>query len=320
MNKSKIPVVYIHFGDKGYLEHTLKYALKNNTDKDIILLGDSANEHYKELGIQHEYFNQFDNKPEIVRFNKNFKYIKGGIEYKSFSGDLIRMREFERFCFVRWFYLYFFMDLHDLSHCWYFDSDTLLLDSLTSHERKYISYDLTEQSNGTCMKGLISKVHLHNFIQIINELLIDEIYINRIKSELSQNKDWAFCDMRAYIEYKIRKKPNTVTLYTNINNEVFDDALLQERDSVMTYDKMLGVCLKKIFYINNELYIKNPQTDIHIKLICINLSWLPQFYITNLLNRIETGKSLVLSQLFFPVLKYRIKKILLSLKKKIINR
>lgn len=319
MNKSKIPVIYIHFGDKGYLKYTLRYALKNNTDKDIVLLGDYANKHYKELGIQHEYFNQFDSKPEIIRFNKNFKYIKGGIEYKSFSGDLIRMREFERFCFVRWFYLYFFMDLHDLNHCWYFDSDTLLLDSLTSHEGKYIPYDFTEQSNGTCMKGLISKEHLHDFITIINELLIDEIYINRIKSELLLNKDWAFCDMRAYIEYKIRKNPNAIALYTNINNEVFDDALLQENESIMIYDKLIGVWMKRIFYKNNMLFIKNPKTGAYVKLLCINLSWIPQFYITYLLNRIETGKNMSFSKLFIPILKYRLKKILLSIKKKIKN-
>ena len=313
MNKSKIPVIYIHFGNTDYLKHSLDFALQNNPDKDIYLLGDSLNEFYKKHGINHQFFSKYDDYEEIVLFNNIFKYIRGGVIYSDFKGEMVRIREFERFCFVRWFYLYYFMAENHIEKCWYFDSDTLILTSLTNQEPKYMDYDFTEQCNGSCMKGLISINNLKDYINEINRLFLDDKYLNWIKNELTGHPGWVFCDMRAYDAYKQKFRPNSKTLYSVVNNEVFDDALLQERNSEMEFNRLLKVRMKKLFYINKNIYIKNTLTEELVKLNCINLSWLPTFYVENLVHKLKHGKDITVIKKIIPITIYLIKKELRNL-------
>ncbi len=314
--KNNIPIVFIHFGQKEYLKHTFEHAVRNNPNKSVYLLGDNTNILFKSLGIIHHLFTNYDQNEEIVYFNKNFKYIRGGVEHTEFSGEMIRIREFERFCFIRWFYLYFFLKENGFSKCWYFDSDTILLDNLEFHENKYVNFDHTVQSNGTCMKGLINIESLKKFIDTTNILMTDDVYLKWIKGELKDHSGWAFCDMRAYEEYARRFQPKTIGLFEVQNNVVFDDALLQQRDCEMRFNLLLGVEMKKLYFKDKNVFIRHDLTKDYIKLVCINLSWLPDFYIKYLLKKITFNvRPYYLFRYFFFIVLYWAKKLYFSLLK-----
>ncbi|MCF6319836.1 MAG: hypothetical protein L3J83_11280, partial [Proteobacteria bacterium] len=114
--------------------------------------------------IKHIPFAKYDETNSVREFEKNFVYIGGANRQREVD------RRFEKFCFKRWFYLYEFMRENGLEKCWYFDSDTLILSPLVPEEEKFKDYDITEQSNGSNMKGLIKFNQIENFIKTINLL------------------------------------------------------------------------------------------------------------------------------------------------------
>jgi hypothetical protein len=327
MNNNSIPIIFIHQGDSNtingignYLPYTIRMAQKFNQDKEVILLGDKDNVHYKSFGIKHEFFFKYNQKPEIQLFNQIFKYIKGGKLYTEFPGKLKNAREFERFCFARWFYLYYFMQEHDLQKCWYFDSDTLLLTKLSDQESKYQTCDCTEQCNGSCMKGLISQTALKGYIDTINRLFQDNDYLTRVKQTLDSHPDWVFCDMRAYDTYKQSSHIKTIPLFQPINNQIFDDALTQERNSEMENNKLIGQRIKKLYWRNNKPYIKNPENKQLIQLNCVNLGWLPNFFIKNICHYLEAGKATPFYKMLLPSMNYRSRNKIKYFIKRILNK
>ena len=75
------PLIFIHYGDSGYLPYTLESARLFNPDKRIVLLGDQANAHYAAMGIEHVPFSRYATGPEIERFDAaglRFRVVRAG--------------------------------------------------------------------------------------------------------------------------------------------------------------------------------------------------------------------------------------------------
>lgn len=164
---NKIPIIFIHKGDSNflngignYLQYTLKFARRFNPNTEIILLGDESNNKYQKYDIKHFNFSKYDDRKDIIEFNKIFQFIRNNTGLKESTKKLKKIKEFEKFCFLRWFYLYYFLEENGIDKCWYFDSNTLILTDLSAHQNKYKEYDCTEQCNGSCMKGLINNIQV----------------------------------------------------------------------------------------------------------------------------------------------------------------
>jgi len=302
-----VPLIYIHFGWKAYLSYTFDIARKFNPDLPIILLGDSNNKPRVGPTIKHVNFSRYDNKVELQLFNSQFVLIRGGKRYTEYTKEALRAREFERFCFARWFYLYYYLMEYKHESCWYFDSDTWILTDLQRQLPKYQHLDCTEQSNGTNCKGYITREFLAKYILDVNRMFSDESFLSKVQSELVSYPSWSFCDMRAYSAFKMKTELNTVPLFKVINQETFDDALMQERDCEMEFVPQLQKNIKKLYYINNNLFIRNSGDQSLVKLNCINLSWLPDFYTKYIATYIQTGRRLSNNHIAISSIPYRLK-------------
>lgn len=262
------PIVFIHYGDTPYLKYTLSSAKEQNPDKEVFLLGDDNNKKYEQmLNIKHIPFVKYDASEEIRRFYKNFKYLGGT------NRQTAQDKRFELFCHVRWFYLNEFMERMGCKKCWYFDSDTLILSPLSGEEAKFDAYDITEQSNGSMMKGLIRFQFIEQFTKTMNDLFSTNEYMESQRTDIEQNPDWALSDMRAYTEYKSKYHPNTIALNTILKNGTHDECICQDDGMETEYASELKRTIKKLYFKDGYIYEKIKTTGVLIKLHTINMSW-----------------------------------------------
>lgn len=265
---TRTPIVFIHYGDTPYLKYTLALAKKQNPDKTVFLLGDEKNKKYeRQLGIRHIPFVKYERSREIQEFSKNFIYIGGANRQRP------QDKRFEFFCHVRWFYLHEFMKEMSYQMCWYFDSDTLILSPLSGEEKKFDAYDITEQSNGSNMKGIIRLEQIANFTTTINMLFADGQYVHEQRKDIEKNPDYALSDMRAYMAFKKLYRPTTIMLNTVLENEAHDECICEDDGMEMEYSNRLKRKIKKLYFRDGEVYEKDGATGALIKLRTINMSW-----------------------------------------------
>lgn len=289
MNTKKSPLIFIHKGNikdnQEYLYDVFKIAKKYNPNTDIYLLGDDTNKTIAEFcGIKFDYFENYSNFEKIKKFEKNFKVIRG----KKHGAE-----EWIKFVFKRWFHIYEFVKVNKIEKFWTFDSDNLIITELQEQEYKFQNYDCTEQCNGACINGFINNIEVINgYLQKINELFEDDFYLNtQIKEFNTINPEYAFTEMRAYLEYK---KPDSTThgLELIYEPENFRSILLQTIIDGETFDPCLNqnsakkICncredsgyemennIKKLYFKDRKIFIKFLDTQELVKTNSINMSW-----------------------------------------------
>lgn len=267
----KTPIIFIHYGDSEYLKYTLDLAKKNNPEKRIILLGDTNNQKYKKLGIEHISFDKYNNSEEIRIFDKVYKFIAGKSQ---------RKKDWTNFVFKRWFYIYNFIKSENINQFWTFDSDTLILNSLSQFEKDYKEFDCTEQCNGICMNGLINNQRVvEGYIKKINELFVREDYLKTQEKEFENHPDWAFTEMRAYATYKAESNIKTIRLNTILNHRAFDECICQEDEMETRHIKETHRPIKKLYFKNSKVYEKLKESGELIEIQTINMSWVPLWLI-----------------------------------------
>ena len=194
------PIIFCHYSNSKYLPYVFEISRLTNPDKEIYLLGDSQNESIaKNCGITHKFFLDYSEGTEIETFERVYQLVKGKKHYNLRAG-----KDWVNFVFKRWFYLYNFLVSNQINDFWFFDTDTMIVESLTEHENKFQSYDWTEQCNGCCMKGYFSNpASVLRYINKINELFQDEGFLESQQREFDEkNNAFAFTEMRAYRELK----------------------------------------------------------------------------------------------------------------------
>ena len=296
LKQDNTPIIFIHFNDSGYLEYTLKSALKFNPDKRIILLGDKSNEYYKKLGIEYYYFKDFEGSEEVKIFDKVYKFIAGSSQ---------RKQPWTKFVFKRWFYMYNFIKQNDIQSFWTFDSDTLIFSDLSRYEKQFSETDCTSQCNGNCMNGYIANQKVvKNYLDKINELFQRPDYLKKQQEEMKQNPDWAFTEMRAFATFEKENNPGVFRLNKIINNETFDECICQE-DGMET-EKKFGRTIKKLYFKNGKIYTKEKSSGNLIKINTLNMSWVPTLFIAKVYYYGVNGKH---APFYYPLV-YNFKKLI----------
>ena len=264
------PIIFCHYGNKKYLPSVFKAAKLTNPDKEIILLGDTSNQWLGETkNVTHLNFEDYDYGPEIDTFNKVYRLVQGK-EHSHMKGG----RDWVNFVFKRWFFIHNLIQSKGYKNFWHFDSDTMVLESLSQHEDKFQSYDCTEQCNGSCLNGFIPKVStVARYIEKINELFQDEVFMQNQQDEFDKNNPkHAYTEMRAYEEFK-ESGLNAIRLNTILGGSSFDDCICQNHEMEME-PLPNGKLIKKI-YIDTDgaFYCKNISDNTPIKMNTLNLSW-----------------------------------------------
>lgn len=262
-----LPIIFIHKGDSDYLEYTLRCCKIFNPDSRVILLGDETNQHYRNIGIEHFLYTNYQGE-ELDLFQRVFQVIQGK--------DNKSKEWIVRFWFQRWFHIFYFINSHKINQFWTFDSDNLIICDLNSKLYRFIEYDCTEQCNGMCINGFVGNSEaVKGYVSIINKLFHDQTYLAQRRQEYEEHTNWAFTEMAAYAAYKERANIKTIRLNSIIKGEMFDDCICQQHDM-----EMIGG-IKKLYIdeANRTFYVKHLPTQQYIKLNSINMSWVPTSFI-----------------------------------------
>ncbi|MDJ0745516.1 MAG: hypothetical protein QNJ32_19430 [Xenococcaceae cyanobacterium MO_167.B27] len=273
------PIIFCHYGNSEYLPYVFEAAKITNPDKDIFLLGDEENQWIgKAYGINHYFFRDFQYGKEIELFDQNYKLIQGKNHAWKKGG-----RDWVNFVFKRWFYIYNFLVEQKIDNFWHFDSDTMILNSLTYYEPNFRTYDCTEQCNGMCMNGFVSNSSIVlGYIRKINELFSNEKYLEKQQKEFDEvNPTYAFTEMRAYDIFKQEERIDSIRLNTIIDDSTFDDCICQEHN--MEMEKLplgqkinKGRKIKKVYLSpDRTFYCYEKTVNRLLRINSINLSWAP---------------------------------------------
>lgn len=122
-----IPIVLIHIGNSPYLKYSIEQARQSNRRSPIILIGDEDSD---------------QGYPQAEFFLMNH-YLGDALEFvKVYEHMNTNSRDFELFCFIRWFLLFDFMRKHNLKNAVYIDSDIMLYENMYHEQFALYEYDL----------------------------------------------------------------------------------------------------------------------------------------------------------------------------------
>ncbi|MCB4799694.1 hypothetical protein [Neotamlana laminarinivorans] len=262
-------ILFCHYGNSDYLYYTLKQAKLTNPGSHVVLLGDNENEHIaKKAKVAHYHFKDFYTTNEIKTFDKVYKHVAGVKHGKEF---------WTNFVFKRWFYIHGFVKEKNINSFWHFDSDNLILTNVQKQEYKFVDYDCTEQCNGKCINGFVSSFKvIDGYVKKINELFLDENYLNIQRKDFIKHPNYAFTEMRAYTAYKNQENVNSIRLNAIINNESFDDCICMNHGYETYNEPLKNQFLKKIYFNKQgEFFCYHKESSSYIKMMSLNLSWVP---------------------------------------------
>ena len=265
------PIIFIHFGDRDYLPLTLSCARKFNPEAPIYLLGDDANEKYKDI-ITHDYYSRYE-PDEFLKFKKKFRYISN-------MSDKPFFQKMRFFCISRWFRIYEFMQQKGIDQAWYFDSDTFICQDLSQRAGLFQEHEMTiiNRING-CVSCINSRDALKKYMNLAIELFCDKKFLsNQTQIAKSKKTPYALCDMTIWGEY--RKRISELGEASRIiDGETFDPFWVLDRpdqiekEAVWEMSKKFEKRGKEIIFIDGIPYCFHIPSKELIRMNTLNMSW-----------------------------------------------
>ena len=265
------PIIFIHFGDRDYLPLTLSCARKFNPEAPIYLLGDDANEKYKDI-ITHDYYSRYE-PDEFLKFKKKFRYISN-------MSDKPFHQQMRFFCISRWFRIYEFMAQKGIEQAWYFDSDTFICRDLSQRAGLFQEHEMTiiNRING-CVSCINSRDALKKYMNLAIELFCDKKFLsNQTQIAKSKKTPYALCDMTIWGEY--RKRISELGEASRIiDGETFDPFWVLDRpdqiekEAVWEMSKKFEKRGKEIIFIDGIPYCFHIPSKELIRMNTLNMSW-----------------------------------------------
>ena len=318
------PLIFLHIGDIFYLKYTLRSAVFHNPNTDVILIGDHYNKKYEDLGVKHFNFHDYMDSDDIKEFNKVYKLI-GGTRFIEINAS--KGYDWTKYNFIKWFVLRNFLRKNNLSSCWTFDSDNMILCDLHSKRHFLGHIDCTVRPNFTMILGIINNIKvLDEYCQAINEQFKDANYLQCQKKEFEKEPKFGFTMMRAFMNFHETNKSyfNIDIFETEVNNEVFLDYLLLNNPCPYRLSHQLSGNKKvKLIYSDGKcLYVQRNDNKKLIKLNSVDLSWVPEYYFSHILRltsdkKFNKTKSILKKVTFSPSKSYLIRNNVYKLKQKI---
>lgn len=260
-----IPIVFIHQNDSPYLPFSLVQSKELNSKSSIFLIGDNSNNYYK--FVEHDNITNY--------FNQALQFAK---IYKHMSPNKL---SFELFCFQRWFILKDFMVKNNIQKCVYLDSDVMVYTNLTEEQKKFSHFDFTISSkvgNPNC--SFINNIEaLENYCNFLIKLYTDSELFKLLKLQLEEKSlkglKEGISDMTGFEEYFKTKLNNLGTLQHVIDDSTYDRNIRRSHGFEMDDN------LKKIYWINNQPFCKQLDSDKLIKFNTLHFQGSAKQYMKN---------------------------------------
>lgn len=241
-----IPVIFIHTGDSAYLEHTLWQAREYN--EQVILLGDTSNNHYSHLKIEHYCSASYSQAANY--FASIYKHISP-MPYN-----------FELTCFQRWFILEEFMQSKSIPVVFHCDTDAMLYCNITQEYEYFKNYDLAlvfikrYHFINNYQGGMFSFWNLKSITSFCN--YIRSVYENKEKiNALLKNYSAQQPSTYYHDDYPVTMDfvmNSTADLKITSINKILNEALF---DNLMWLDYHMEEDSKKIEFLMKDIVLQN---------------------------------------------------------------
>lgn len=296
-----LPVIFTHYGNSEYLKYSLLCLKYTNPNSRLILLGDVSNRKVaKKCGWEH--YNLIDYSDSLHnKFNYIFKHVQGKKHNHIRYGQ-----DWLKYVFERWFRINSFIQIHNISRFWHFDSDTMVLKDLSQFVEDLSRYDFSLQCNNTCLNGIVSSNVVLEFCQHICCLFEDEAFLEKQQKEFDTvSENYAFTEMRAFDHYQHLTPRNRIHLLTAFNGVVFDDCICQEHGFEMQ-TLPSGEIVKKISFKDGRVYGYLDEGIVEFS--SLNLSWVPiylfRWVLSGLINKDNKSLDSIRQPVRFRVIKF----------------
>jgi hypothetical protein len=264
---SPTPIVFIHRGKSGYLPHALSQAKFASPGTNIVLLGD-------ELALQ-----SVESLPNIhAELLENLE-CEGVARFKKYYSHMCSSsKEYEIFCWLRWFYLLEYMNRNCISSVFYFDSDVLLYDPVESIEKLYqlgesksCGFLIPQQKFDSffwAASAHISYWHrgmLMEFCEFCIDSFVDaeniELYRKKYNYHLTENQPGGICDMTSlYLFWKLNSDRIENLLISRAQN-VFDNNFnCGSNYELDEYIVESNIGIKKVEFSSGYPYLRASKT------------------------------------------------------------
>ncbi|MFN4815892.1 MAG: hypothetical protein ACK5K8_11025 [Pseudanabaena sp.] len=282
------PIIFTHYGHSAYLSKTLRCAKLTNQNTKVILIGDDNNlELATSNHVEHHHFNSLVESDLRTEFYRVFKPIKG-----TFHPLIRNGRNWLMYVFERWFYVYELAQKMQLESFWHFDSDTIILKDLSKFSEYFSDYDSTEQCNGNGLNGFVKTCILKQYLIVINQLFLDDDFLKKQQEEFDIiNPEYAFTEMRAWVNAKQKLSFNTYHLGKVLKGKTWDDSIVQGEDIGYQMSRLKSGQVMKNIYWENGFYCYNKHLQQSVEFVTLNLSHSPIFVFDWVLSHIENKPS-----------------------------
>jgi hypothetical protein len=150
-----IPVVLIHKGSQEYLKYAILQALKSGNEVFLIGTPDASDI------VEDDNFYFFD----MADYSEGFD---------SFQSNYVHLnttpKDFEIFCFHRWFILKNFMNTAVLKNVFYIDSDVMLYANVNHEWEKFSQYHMTLAHRTAAVCSFMTIKGLENFVSMVEHI------------------------------------------------------------------------------------------------------------------------------------------------------
>jgi len=280
--KSK-PLIFVHYGPSEYLGAVLAAARLSNPGKEIYFLGDESNQKFVPTGVSFLRLDDFRTGNLLEEFQSIFVPIAGRAHHFNKSGGV---ETWLRFVFERWFVILEFLRARAIESFWIFDSDTMIAGDLTERESRFAGLDATEQCGGCCLNGYISSVAVvEGYCRKMVDLYRRPEYLDFQRERLKIHSGLAFNEMDAWQTHRHEAGLHTLPLGVPCDGEAFDDALAITAGWQKSATKVRGrIPVKRLVRDRRGGYFAFREEDGEpIRLVTLNLSWLPDYVYRKLL-------------------------------------
>jgi hypothetical protein len=224
-------LVFIHQGNSWYLPYVLSQAKFSNPSSNITLIGNElALQSLQSIkGIHTESLE--DLECDFTKtFNQNYCHMSSN------------SRDYELFCWLRWFYLLEYMRRHSISNSFYCDSDVLLYSSIEDIKEIYnlknddCAFSITKQKVASGHFSYWSYDCLNKFCEFSISSFVEPEFLNWYKEKyarhLTEKQAGGVCDMTTLYLFWKRNKDQIENLAVNHDGNIIDNNI----NSSLNYD------------------------------------------------------------------------------------
>lgn len=265
-------LIFTHYGFSSYLEYTLKIAQQSNQNSKLIFLGDKSNRAVAHKNYWEHYDINLDS--DLSQLHKRFLNCYRDIQGKNHLSHR-NGKNWLKYVFERWFYIYDYCLKHEINKFWHFDSDTLILKNLNNYSYLFKKYEFSTQCNNSCLNGIITLPVVNEYCELICELFENLDFTASQQHEFDTvNQDHAFTEMRAFKIYMTKTKRVGLYLGNADNLEIFDDCICQDH-GFNVVSLPTGQKIKHITAHSGRIY--GSKDGKRIEFITLNFSWVPTY-------------------------------------------